>query len=42
MSLEKGEARVEFDDAKISADRLATAIGQLGFRARVLRLEPEG
>jgi len=42
VSLEKSEARVEFDDGKISADRLAAAIGRLGFRARVLRVEPEG
>ncbi len=42
VSLEKAEARVEFDDAKLSADKLAAAINQLGFRARVLRVEPGG
>lgn len=42
VSLEKAEARVEFDDTQMSAEKLATAIDQLGFRARVLRVEPAG
>lgn len=36
VSLEKAEARVEFDDARISAAQLAAAIDRLGFRAKVL------
>ena len=42
VSLEKGEARVQFDDAKLAADKIASAIDQLGFRARVLGVEPGG
>lgn len=42
VSLEKAEARVEFDDTQMCAQKLATAIDQLGFRARVLRVEPAG
>ena len=42
VSLEKGEARVQFDDAKIGPDKLAAVIDQLGFRARVLGVEPGG
>ena len=40
VSLEKAQARVEFDDAKISADKLVTAIDQLGFRAKLLGVQP--
>ena len=40
VSLEKGEARVEFDDARISPEKLAAAIGQLGFRAKLLSVNP--
>ena len=42
VSLEKATARVEFDDTKTSADRLAAAIARLGFKARVLSVEPGG
>jgi copper chaperone CopZ len=42
VSLEKAEARVQFDDAKIAPDKLAAAIDQPGFRARVLGVEPGG
>lgn len=42
VSLEMAEARVDFDDARVSAEKLAVAINQLGFRARVLRVEPGG
>jgi copper chaperone CopZ len=42
VSLEKAEARVQFDDAKISADKLAAAIDRLGFRTRVLGVESGG
>ena len=38
----KAEARVEFDDAKLAPDKIAAAIDQLGFRARVLGVEPGG
>ena len=37
MSLEKAQARVEFDDAKISSDKLVAAIDLLGFRAKLRR-----
>lgn len=40
VSLEKAQARVEFDDAKITADKLVAAIDQLGFRAKLLQVTP--
>jgi copper chaperone CopZ len=40
VSLEKATARVEFDDAQISADKLVAAIDRLGFKARVLSVGP--
>ena len=40
VSLEKARARVEFDDAKISPSKLVAAIDQLGFRAKLLGVEP--
>lgn len=40
VSLEKAQARVEFDDAKVSPDKLVTVIEQLGFRAKVLDVRP--
>lgn len=40
VSLEKAQARVEFDDAKISSDKLVAVIDQLGFRARLLDVKP--
>ncbi len=40
MSLEKAQARVEFDDAKTSPDKLVAAIDRLGFRAKLLTVEP--
>lgn len=40
VSLEKAQARVEFDDAKTSSDRLVAAIGLLGFRAKLLDVKP--
>ena len=42
VSLEKAEARVAFEDTKISAEKLAAAIDRLGFRAKLLRVEPAG
>ncbi len=42
VSLEKAEARVAFEDTKVSAEQLAAAIDRLGFRARLLRVEPAG
>ena len=36
VSLEKARARVEFDEAKISAEKLVTAIDLLGFKAKLL------
>jgi len=42
VSLEKAEARVEFDDGKISAQQLTAAIDRLGFRAKVLAVTPPG
>ena len=40
VSLEKAQARVEFDDAKMSSDKLVAAIEQLGFRAKLLDAKP--
>ena len=40
VSLEKAQARVEFDDAKISSENLIAAIDLLGFRAKLLDLKP--
>ena len=40
VSLEKAQARVEFDDAKISSDKLVATIDLLGFRARLLDVKP--
>ena len=33
MSREKEEARVEYDDGKITPEKLVAAIGRLGFQA---------
>ena len=40
VNLEKALARVEFDDAKITADKLVTAIDRLGFRPKLLEVTP--
>ncbi len=40
MSLEKAQARVEFDDAETSPDKLVAAIDRLGFKAKLLTVEP--
>ena len=40
VSLEKEQARVEYDDAKTSSDKLLATIGLLGFRARLLDEKP--
>ena len=40
VSLEKSQARVEFDDTKISSDKLVAAIDLLGFRAKLVGVEP--
>ena len=40
VSLEKAQALVEFDGAKISPDRLIAVIDQLGFRAKLLEVKP--
>ena len=39
MSLDKATARIEFDDARISPDKLVAAIDRLGFKARLLSVE---
>ena len=39
MSLERTRARVEFDDTKISPDKLVAAIDWLGFKAKLLTVE---
>ena len=41
VSLEKAEARVEFDDAKVSAEKLVAAIDRLGFQAKLVTVAPE-
>lgn len=40
VSLKKAQARVEFDDAKISPEKLVAAIDRLGFRAKLIQVEP--
>lgn len=40
VSLEKGEARVEFEDTKTSPEKLKAAIDRLGFQAKVLSVVP--
>ena len=40
VSLQKATARVEFDDAKLSLDKLLSVIGQLGFSAKLVELRP--
>jgi copper chaperone CopZ len=40
VSLEKAQARVEFDDAKTSSDKLVATIDLLGFRAKLLDVKP--
>jgi copper chaperone CopZ len=43
VSLERARARVEFDDARTSPERLVAAIDRLGFKARLLAAEaPSG
>lgn len=42
MSLEKAQARVEFDDTKIAPDKLVAAIDRLGFKAKLLTVDPAG
>jgi copper chaperone CopZ len=39
VSLERAEARVEFDDSKTTTDRLVQTIGLLGFRARLKTID---
>ncbi len=39
VSFEKAQARVEFDDTKISPDKLVAAIDRLGFKAKLLGVE---
>ena len=38
MSLEKAEARVEFDDEKMTPEKLVAAIDRLGFQASLLQV----
>ena len=40
VSLEKAQARVEFEDSKITPDKLVAAIDRLGFKAKLLGVEP--
>jgi copper chaperone CopZ len=40
VSLEKAQARVEFDDAMTSPDKLVATIDLLGFRAKLLDVKP--
>ena len=40
VRLEKSEARVEFEDARISPDTLVAAIDRLGFRAKLASVTP--
>ena len=40
VSLEQAQARVEFDDATISPEKLVSTIDLLGFRAKLLEVKP--
>ena len=40
VSLEKGEARVEFEDTKTSPESLKAAVDRLGFQGKVLSVVP--
>jgi copper chaperone CopZ len=40
VSLETAQARVDFDDAKISAEKLVSTVDLLGFRAKLLQVTP--
>lgn len=40
VSLEQAQARVEFDDAKISPEKLVSTIDLLGFQAKLLQVKP--
>lgn len=40
VSVEKAQARVEFEDSKITPDKLVAAIDRLGFKAKLLGVEP--
>ena len=42
VSLDRAEARVEFDDAAMTTERLVQTIGLLGFRARLKAVENRG
>ncbi len=42
VSLDRAEARVEFDDSTITTERLVQTIGLLGFRARLKTVENSG
>ncbi len=42
VSLDRAEARVEFDDSKTTVERLVQTIGLLGFRARLKAIEDSG
>ena len=39
VSLKKAQARVEFEDSKITADELVAAIDRLGFKAKLLAVD---
>lgn len=40
VSLEKAQARVEFDNAKVSPEKLVSTIDLLGFKAKLLEVAP--
>jgi copper chaperone CopZ len=40
VSLEKAQARVEFDDRRTTPEKLVVVIDTLGFRARLLDVGP--
>lgn len=42
VSLERAEARVDFDDSTMTTERLVQSIGLLGFRARLKTVENSG
>jgi copper chaperone CopZ len=40
VSLARAQARVDFDDAKVSPEKLVSTIAMLGFRAKLLEVTP--
>ena len=40
VSLERAQAQIEFDDTKVSPEKLVSTVNLLGFRAKLLGVTP--